>query len=604
MNTKGVIVLLGLLIVISVVQASRSADAKRVALVVGNGAYAHTTSLANPRNDALDIATSLRALGFEVFEGLDLDGAGFADKVRDFARAARGAEAALFYYAGHGLQVEGRNYLVPVDARLGDEADLTFEALELADVVALMERASPVNLVFLDACRDNPLAQGLARSMGSSRSTAVGRGLARIDSGVGTLIAYATEPGNVAADGTGRNSPFTAAMLQHLSTPGLEVNQLLNRVRQSVVTATDRQQIPWTHSSLTGDFYLSGSGEAAPVTSASAPSGLSAGSASQMDDRQLDLAFWESIEDSEDWRDYQAYLDRYGQDGSFSPLAVVRRDRLRAKEVQSAAAAPAPTNGAGVLVPGSRFRDCDKCPEMVVVPAGSFRMGDLSGTGHENEKPVREVRIRQSFAAGVFEVTFAEWDACVRDEGCSDLLDDRGWGRGSRPAIDVNWYDARDYVHWLRGKTGEHYRLLSESEWEYVARAGSNSVYSFGSEQLRLCDHANGAAMEHEASWRNRSCHDAYEGTAPVGSFAMNAFGLYDVHGNVSEWVEDCYHESYRGAPSDGSSWAPSDGHCSYRVLRGGSWIGGPTDLRSANRDWDTSIRRLGSIGFRVARAL
>ncbi len=313
---------------------------KRVALVVGNGAYEHTAALANPVNDAKDMAAALRALGFEVFEGLDLTEADFARKVRDFARAARGADAALFYYAGHGLQVEGRNYLVPVDARLSDEADLRFEALELSDVVELMERASPASLVFLDACRDNPLAQGLARSLGASRSTSVGRGLARLDSGVGTLIAYATQPGAVAADGRGRNSPFTAALVEHLATPGLEVNQLLNRVRQTVVAATDQKQIPWTHSSLTGDFYLSPPerselaatehDQPAPASDASAviqaPSGF--------DERQLELEFWQSVKESEDWQDFQAYLDHYGADGTFTELAERRRDVIKSREAQ------------------------------------------------------------------------------------------------------------------------------------------------------------------------------------------------------------------------------------------------------------------------------
>ncbi len=341
--------LLVLLTVCLLVFAGASAEAgKRVALVVGNGAYEHTVPLANPANDARDVAAALRSLGFEVFEGLDLDQTAFSRKVRDFARAARGAEAALFYYAGHGLQMEGSNYLVPVDARLTDEADLRFEAMELTDVVELMERASPASLVFLDACRDNPLAQGLARSLGATRTTSVGRGLARVESSVGTLIAYATQPGNVAVDGSGRNSPFTAAFLENIKTPGLEVNQLLNRVRQSVLAATDRQQTPWTHSSLTQDFYLSPPDEPAPAAAeqeqpaASTASVAGASTAPQtpsgFDERQLELEFWQSVKDSEDWADFQAYLNRYGAEGTFGELAQRRRDFLKEREAQLAAA--------------------------------------------------------------------------------------------------------------------------------------------------------------------------------------------------------------------------------------------------------------------------
>ncbi len=337
--------LLFLAAAVALVFGTAAAEAgKRVALVVGNGAYAHTRPLANPVNDARDVAAALRGLGFEVFEGLDLTEADFAHKVRDFARAARGAEAALFYYAGHGLQMEGQNYLVPIDARLSDEADLAFEAVELNDVVRLMERAAPARLVFLDACRDNPLAQGLAHSLGATRSASVGRGLAAVERAAGTLIAYATQPGNVAVDGTGRNSPFTAAFLKNLETPGLEVNQLLTRVRQSVLAATGRQQTPWTHSALEGDFYFAPAEEeesetAAPerpteVATAGAGNAAAPQSLSSFDERQLELAFWQSIEDSEDWRDFQAYLDLYGEEGTFRVLAERRRDQFKEREKQ------------------------------------------------------------------------------------------------------------------------------------------------------------------------------------------------------------------------------------------------------------------------------
>ena len=201
-------------VLLTVLAALPSLAAGRVALVVGNGAYEHSTPLPNPANDAADVAAALKGLGFAVIEGLDLDRTAFEAKLREFARAARGAEAALFFYAGHGLQVEGRNYLLPVDARLSEEVDLEFEALELR--AFLKQMRSRANLVFLDACRDNPLAQDLARSMGASRSAAIGRGLGRVDAASGTLIAYATQPGNVAADGKGRNSPFTTALLEHI----------------------------------------------------------------------------------------------------------------------------------------------------------------------------------------------------------------------------------------------------------------------------------------------------------------------------------------------------------------------------------------------------
>lgn len=204
------------------------AVAGRVALVLGNANYEHTVPLANPRNDAEAISDALTRLGFEVFDGFDLGRAATEDLIRDFARAAGDATTAVLFYAGHGLEVGGVNYLVPVDAQIRDEADLKFETINLTDILQLMERENRTNLIFLDACRDNPMAGNLARSMGT-RSAFVGRGLARVDTGVGTMIAYATQPGNVALDGVGQHSPFTAALLSHIATPALDVEIMMRR---------------------------------------------------------------------------------------------------------------------------------------------------------------------------------------------------------------------------------------------------------------------------------------------------------------------------------------------------------------------------------------
>ncbi|MCX7560280.1 caspase family protein [Sulfitobacter sp. F26204] len=234
---------------------ARPVHADRVALVVGNSQYRNTQPLANPRNDAEAIAAKLRELDFEVFDGYDLTRTGFEDLIRDFARHAQDADAAAFYYAGHGLEVGSVNYLVPVDANIRDEADLKFETINLNDILGFMEREQRTNLVFLDACRDNPIARNLSLNMGT-RSVAVGRGLAPIDTGVGTLIAYSTQPGNVALDGEGRHSPFTAALLDHMATPDLDVEIMMRSVRRDVMQETGGQQVPWSSSSLTGSFIF------------------------------------------------------------------------------------------------------------------------------------------------------------------------------------------------------------------------------------------------------------------------------------------------------------------------------------------------------------
>ncbi len=245
----------GVAIVLSMLAPGTRAAAERVALVIGNGAYQKAGVLANPSNDAGDIALALRNIGFDVVEGRDLDKRGMEDKIREFSRKLDNSKLALFFYAGHGLQVGGRNYLVPVDAALERPGDLNLEAIDVTLVLQQMEAERRVNLVFLDACRDNPLARSLARTLGT-RSSSVGQGLASIQSTVGTMIAYATQPDNVALDGSGRNSPFTSALLKHIATPGLEISSLMRRVRTDVVTATRDRQVPWDHSSLMGDVVL------------------------------------------------------------------------------------------------------------------------------------------------------------------------------------------------------------------------------------------------------------------------------------------------------------------------------------------------------------
>ena len=236
----------------------------------------------------------------------------------------------------------------------------------------------------------------------------------------------------------------------------------------------------------------------------------------------------------------------------------------------------------------------------VVVPAGSFLMGSPSSEEGRSdwEGPQHWVTIKKPFAVGVYEVTFEEWDACVSAGGCGAYRpDDNGWGRGRRPVINVDWEDAQRFVEWLRDVTGQPFRLLSESEWEYAARAGTTTPYHYG--RTITVKQANGDIDER---W--------YGKTLPVGSFDANEFGLHDVHGNVSEWVQDCSNDNYRGAPRDGSAWEAGD--CSCRVLRGGEWNDYPSALRSASRsawycggnDGYSGGDGYITMGFRVARTL
>jgi invasion protein IalB len=234
----------------------RLAAAERVALIIGNADYVASTVLRNPANDATDMSRTLRELGFEVVEGLNLNRAGMEAKIREFSRKLAGAEVALFFYAGHAIQVGGQNYLLPVDAKLEQAGDLELDTVDVQVVLRQMESQVRVNLVFIDACRDNPLQRNYAQALGPSRSASLTRGLATVRSTVGTLVAFATEPGSTAQDGSGRNSPFTTALLSHIRTPGVDIGVMMRRVRADVIAATNNRQVPWDHSSLVSTVML------------------------------------------------------------------------------------------------------------------------------------------------------------------------------------------------------------------------------------------------------------------------------------------------------------------------------------------------------------
>lgn len=259
-----------------------------------------------------------------------------------------------------------------------------------------------------------------------------------------------------------------------------------------------------------------------------------------------------------------------------APLGTPRPDR------------PLSVSEEKLLRSGESFRECAGCPEMVVVPAGEFSMG----SDENSESPRHQVKIEAPIAIGKYEVTFAEWDQCVEENGCKDKPDDAGWGRGTRPVIHVSWVQMTEqYLPWLSSKAGRAYRLLTEAEWEYAARAGSTTKYWWGDDIGRKHANCKGCGGE----WDGRR-------TAPVGSFPPNAFGLHDMSGNVWERVMDCANNTYRGAPSDGSPWL--SGRCSDRVIRGGSWFIGPHYVRSTNRDSDPAAYHNSNVGFRVARTL
>lgn len=289
---------------------------KRVALVIGNSAYQHTTKLANPKNDAVDMAAALKKHSFQVIEGFDLDKEAFDRKADEFIAQLEGV--GLFFYAGHALQLAGQNYLVPIDAELASSEALDSRMVRLDRIHRLMEAKAPTNIVFLDACRDNPLARNLKPGL-DARPVEIGRGLAEVQSGVGTLISFSTQPGNSALDGIGRNSPFTGALVKHLSIANDDLNAILMAVRNDVMQQTDGKQVPWEHSALTARFYFGPRALAPPPPH---------------EPRSTEVAeAWDRIKDTKDVTVLELFVKRY--EGSF--FADVARARIRELEKQTPA---------------------------------------------------------------------------------------------------------------------------------------------------------------------------------------------------------------------------------------------------------------------------
>ena len=518
---------------------------RRLALVLGLNTYDHLSAdrqLRKAIGDARAVAATLTELGFDVTEAEDVSRLELNQLWAQFLSRINPNDIAAVYFSGHGVELERVNYLLPRDIpspSIGQEELLKSESLGLDRLLdGLSQRRPRLSLIILDACRNNPFADARGKSVGAKS------GLAPLDLALvpeGTFVMYAAGVGQMALDRLSEtdaepNSLFTRVLLPLLREPGLDIRNVARDVKKRV-----------------RDLALSAS-----------PS------------HQQTPAYYDELI------------------GEFCFAGCNARGR---PDDRHPVAAPAPL---------SAFRDCPQCPEMVALPAGSFMMGSDKATDPDHdptEAPRHLVQLARSFAVSRFEVTFDEWDACVAEGGCNGYRSsDSGWGRGRRPVINVSWADAKAYVAWLSARTGKPYRLLSEAEWEYAARAGSTTRYLSGDDPADLCTFANSAdRLTTLVKFRNHECSDRYaDRTAPVGDFNSNAFELYDMSGNVWEWVEDCWQQTHNGAPPDGR--ARSDGDCSKRVIRGGSWLIGPIGMRSAMRAGIDSQYRDDDVGFRVAR--
>ena len=556
--------------------------AKKVAFVVGINIYDNLgkdKQLQRAVNDARAVGSAFDALGFEVTLIRTACSLRSMPNGRSFSKRSRLAIPQPSTSPAMGSRSKRLNFLFPRDipyVSYGRQGQLKRQSLSVPDfLLDLRKRRPQVTLVILDACRDHPLVPPEFKSAGPAG------GLARMDAPEGTFIMYAAGAGETALDrlpqgDTDRvNSVYTRKLLPLLKKPGLTLPELARQVRSDVnlIAATvPHIQRPAYYDGLIGKFCLAGCSD------------------------EVEQA-WSAIKDTTNTAVLEAFIARY-KDWSFADLARARvleiKEKLPIPPLRCDSIEALVGNEPRCLRPTDSFKDCDECPEMVVVPAGAFMMGSNED---DSEKPMHKVAISEPFAVGKFEVTFAEWKSCVVAGGCDRKPSDRGWGEGTRPVIDVSWLDVKAYVSWLAKKTGRGYRLLSEAEWEYAARGVTSAstvqtVYSWGNDIGK-----NRANCEVCGSqWDSKQ-------TAVVGSFQPNAFGLHDMHGNVLEWVEDCWHTSYAQAPADGSSWTAS---CSgtARVLRGGSWFSGAGTLRSAVRARHQPRLRYNYVGFRLARTL
>lgn len=461
------------------------AGEQRIALVIGNGAYANSP-LRNPVNDARDMAKKLRGLGFDVIERSNLQTKQIGAMLREFRSKLAPGAVALVFYAGHGLQIKGINYLPAVDADINSEEDVPNQSITVNQIMDVLDESKTrLNLVFLDACRNNPYA----RSFRSSE-----RGLARVTAPSGTLISYATRPGSVAADGAGRNGLYTSKLLAQMDS-NLQIEQALKRVVTAVKAASQGRQEPWMEGSIEGDFCFAGCNTGVPGQGATAQPSPAA-----IDPAALELDAWDIAKEMNTEDAYQAYLADYA-DGRHAKFAQAAINKLKTARQPGQIAMHTPSamqsEAEAEMKAGKVFRDCPDCPEMVTLP--------------------------KSFAMGKYEVTQGQWKAVMGSNpsnfsNCGDTC----------PVEQVSWNDAQQFIQKLNAKTGKQYRLPTEAEWEYACHGGSQSEY---------CGGDNLDAV----GWNNDNCNDQ---THPAGQKQANGYGLYDMSGNVWEWAQDCYDSS------------------------------------------------------------
>ncbi len=520
-----------------------SATSQLVALVIGNSAY-DTAPLRNPVNDARAMGKTLRELGFDVTEKENLNQKDMKREIQTFGQKLQKGGVGLFYYAGHGMQVSGRNYLIPVGARIEHEKQVEYEAVDMGAVLSEMDYArNNMNIVILDACRDNPFAR-------SFRSSA--QGLAAVNAPSGTLIAYATAPGSVASDGPGENGIYTGELIKIMHSPGVKIEDVFKQVRSAVRQESDGKQTPWESSSLEGDFYfVRAPGEAR------------------------------------------------------EPTAVVAANR------QLPAVTPEPQSRGGDTGGPHNFKTWKEPVTgmmFVWVPGGCYQMGSSDS---DNERDTDEAPIHQVCVDGLWmgrtEVTNGQFR---KFKSTHDSRDYNGVSLNGddQPAVYVSWEEAGAFMKWLMEQNGGQYtfRLPTEAEWEYACRAATEASRYWGDDPNRACTYENVADQTGKRKWgweTIHQCDDSYVATAPVGRFQANGYGLYDMLGNVAEWIQDTYKsDAYARHWLNNPINTEGSGADAQRVIRGGNWHSKPVEARCALRASGLPGGQNDDLGFRVVR--
>ena len=521
----------------------------RLALIIGNSAYQSATApLPTAKNDARALADELRRSGFDIDLKLDLGKADMQGAIDAFANRIGTGMTALFYFSGFGVQVERQSYLMPVNVDSYRAEDVRRDGVSLDSIItAIHRRGAKVKIIIIDAARRNPFERRF-------RSSA--EGLASPSPPENTLALYSAVPGQVIADRSGTNSVFMSELIKEIraanvgSAGSANAENVFNHLKIGVNQASNGEQVPWVASSLVEELYFD---------PRHVPSQQHGGTT------------------------HQTKLD-------------IPKDT------------PLPYTLEVGLTENVRFRECASCPEMVVVPEGEYTMGSPEDERDRStsEGPPHPVKIPRRFAVGKLKITRYEFESFIKETGYS--AGDRCWtvedGKteeridrsfrnpgfeqdSSHPVVCINWDDANAYVTWLSKKTGKPYRLLSESEWEYVARAGTKSPFWWGSS-------VSSEQANYEGAGKSK--------TVPADMFKPNPWGLYQVSGHAFEWVEDCWNENYQSAP--GNDWVRLAGNCTGHVRRAGAWNTTGKMLRSAYREWRRTTIRGSNMGVRVARTL